>query len=68
MEFLLQPLTLLTFLPLVGVLAILFINSEQKAAIRWTAFPSVAPISSSGTSPGTTTGTRWPTTVLRGLM
>ena len=37
MEFLLQPLTLLTFLPLVGVLAILFINSEQKAAIRWTA-------------------------------
>ena len=37
MEFLLQPLTLLTFLPLVGVLVILFINSEQKAAIRWTA-------------------------------
>lgn len=37
MEFILQPLTLLTFLPLVGVLAILFINAEQKAAIRWTA-------------------------------
>ena len=37
MEFLLQPLTLLTFLPLVGVLVILFINSEQKTAIRWTA-------------------------------
>ncbi len=37
MEFLLQPLTLLTFLPLVGVLVILFINAEQKAAIRWTA-------------------------------
>jgi NADH-quinone oxidoreductase subunit M len=37
MEFLLQPLTLLTFLPLVGVLVILFINAEQKTAIRWTA-------------------------------
>ena len=37
MEFLLQPLTLLTFLPLVGVLVLLFINAEQKAAIRWTA-------------------------------
>ncbi|MBI2332894.1 MAG: NADH-quinone oxidoreductase subunit M, partial [Chloroflexi bacterium] len=37
MEFLLQPLTLLTFLPLLGVLVILFINAEQKTAIRWTA-------------------------------
>jgi len=37
MEFLLQPLTLLTLLPLVGVLVILFINAEQKNAIRWTA-------------------------------
>ena len=37
MEFLLQPLTLLTFLPLVGVLVLLFINAEQKSAIRWTA-------------------------------
>lgn len=37
MEFLLQPLTLMTFFPLLGVLAILFINSEQKNAIRWTA-------------------------------
>ena len=37
MEFLLQPLTILTFLPLAGVLVILFLNAEQKAAIRWTA-------------------------------
>jgi NADH-quinone oxidoreductase subunit M len=37
MEFLLQPLTLLTFFPLVGVIVILFMNSESKAAIRWTA-------------------------------
>ncbi len=37
MEFLLQPLTLLTFFPLVGVLVILFMKSEQKNAIRWTA-------------------------------
>jgi len=37
MEFLLQPLTLLTFFPLVGVLVILFMNSEMKAAIRWVA-------------------------------
>lgn len=37
MEFLLQPLTLLTFFPLVGVLVILFMNSEMKTAIRWTA-------------------------------
>ncbi len=37
MEFLLQPLTLLTFFPLVGVLVILFMNSEWKNAIRWVA-------------------------------
>ena len=37
MEFILQPLTLLTFFPLVGVLVILFMNSESKAAIRWVA-------------------------------
>ncbi|MBC7877988.1 MAG: NADH-quinone oxidoreductase subunit M [Anaerolineales bacterium] len=37
MEFLLQPLTLLTFFPLIGVLVILFMNSESKAAIRWVA-------------------------------
>ncbi len=37
MEFLLQPLTLLTFFPLAGVLVILFLNSESKAAIRWVA-------------------------------
>jgi NADH-quinone oxidoreductase subunit M len=30
-------LTLVTFFPLVGALAILFIKSEQKNAIRWTA-------------------------------
>lgn len=37
MEFLLQPLTLLTFLPLIGVLVILFIRSEFKLLIRWVA-------------------------------
>lgn len=37
MEFILQPLTLLTFLPLVGVLVIAFINAEQKTVIRWVA-------------------------------
>ncbi|MBV6392603.1 MAG: NADH-quinone oxidoreductase subunit M [Anaerolineales bacterium] len=37
MEFLSQPLTLLTFLPLIGVLVIAFIPSGQKNAIRWTA-------------------------------
>ncbi len=37
MEFLLQPLTLLTFFPLVGVLVLLFIPSEKKNALRWTA-------------------------------
>jgi NADH-quinone oxidoreductase subunit M len=37
MEFILQPLTLVTFLPLLGVLVILFMNSESKLAIRWVA-------------------------------
>jgi NADH-quinone oxidoreductase subunit M len=37
MEFILQPLTLVTFFPLVGVLVILFMNSESKLAIRWVA-------------------------------
>jgi NADH-quinone oxidoreductase subunit M len=37
MEFLLHPLTLVTYFPLVGALVILFLNSEQKDAIRWTA-------------------------------
>ncbi len=37
MEFILEPLTLVTFFPLVGVLVILFMNSEKKLAIRWVA-------------------------------
>lgn len=37
MNFFLQPLTLLTFFPLLGVLVILFIKSESKDALRWTA-------------------------------
>jgi NADH-quinone oxidoreductase subunit M len=37
MEFISQPLTLLTFFPLLGVLVILFMNAEQKNAIRWVA-------------------------------
>ncbi|HEY3476536.1 MAG TPA: NADH-quinone oxidoreductase subunit M [Anaerolineales bacterium] len=37
MEFLLQPLTLLTFFPLVGILILFFIPREQKDALRWTA-------------------------------
>jgi len=37
MEFLLQPLTILTFFPLVGVLALLFLPSDNKSLIRWTA-------------------------------
>jgi len=35
MEFLLQPLTLLTFFPLVGVLVLLFTPSERKSSLRW---------------------------------
>jgi NADH-quinone oxidoreductase subunit M len=37
MNFLFHPLTLVTFFPLLGVLVILFINNEQKNALRWTA-------------------------------
>jgi NADH-quinone oxidoreductase subunit M len=37
MNFFLQPLTLLTFFPLVGVIVLLFLKSEWKSAIRWTA-------------------------------
>ena len=37
MDFLLHPLTLVTFFPLVGVLVILFMDKENKTAIRWTA-------------------------------
>ena len=37
MNFLIQPLTLLTFFPLVGVLVLLFVRSENKNALRWTA-------------------------------
>ncbi len=37
MDFLINPLTLITFFPLVGVLVLLFINKEQKNALRWTA-------------------------------
>ena len=37
MNFFLQPLTLLTFFPLVGVLILLFIPSDRKNALRWVA-------------------------------
>ena len=37
MNFLVYPLTLVTFFPLLGILAILFIKSEQKNLIRWMA-------------------------------
>jgi len=37
MTFLLNPLILATFFPLVGVLALLFIPSDKKNALRWTA-------------------------------
>src|SRR5262245_18308894 len=37
MEFLLQPLTLLTFFPLVGIVIIFFIPTDRKDALRWTA-------------------------------
>jgi NADH-quinone oxidoreductase subunit M len=35
MNFFLQPLTLLTFFPLVGVLILLFIPSDRKNTLRW---------------------------------
>jgi NADH-quinone oxidoreductase subunit M len=37
MNLLLNPLILVTFFPLVGVLALLFIPAEKKNALRWTA-------------------------------
>ena len=37
MNFLLHPLTLTTFFPLLGILVILFLKSEQKNTIRWVA-------------------------------
>ena len=37
MNFLLNPLILVTFFPLMGVLALLFIPSDKKNALRWTA-------------------------------
>ncbi len=37
MNFILQPLTLVTFFPLVGVLILLFLKPEQKNVIRWVA-------------------------------
>jgi NADH-quinone oxidoreductase subunit M len=37
MNFFLQPLTLLTIFPLVGVVVLLFIPSDRKPALRWTA-------------------------------
>src|SRR5688500_14849239 len=37
MNIFLQPLTLLTFFPLLGVLILFFIPSERKDALRWTA-------------------------------
>lgn len=37
MDLILHPLTLVTFLPLVGVLIILFLREEQKEIIRWIA-------------------------------
>ncbi len=36
MNFFLQPLTLLVFFPLVGVLVLLFLRPEWKTALRWT--------------------------------
>ena len=37
MNYLLHPLTLVTFFPLVGVLILLFLRPEQKNAARWVA-------------------------------
>ncbi|MFT3890670.1 MAG: NADH-quinone oxidoreductase subunit M [Anaerolineales bacterium] len=37
MNFFLQPLTLMTFFPLVGVLVLLFIPADRKNVIRWVA-------------------------------
>jgi NADH-quinone oxidoreductase subunit M len=37
MEFLLQPLTLVTFFPLLGILVLLFLPGENKNLLRWVA-------------------------------
>jgi NADH-quinone oxidoreductase subunit M len=37
MNFFLQPLTLMTFFPLIGVLVLLFIPADRKNVIRWVA-------------------------------
>ncbi|MCS6994271.1 MAG: NADH-quinone oxidoreductase subunit M [Anaerolineales bacterium] len=37
MNFLLEPLSIVTFFPLLGVLVLLFLKPEQKNALRWTA-------------------------------
>jgi NADH-quinone oxidoreductase subunit M len=37
MDFLLQPLNLVTFFPLLGILMLLFIRAESKNALRWVA-------------------------------
>ncbi len=37
MNFILQPLNLVTFFPLIGVLVLLFLKKEQKNAARWVA-------------------------------
>jgi NADH-quinone oxidoreductase subunit M len=37
MEFLLQPLTWMTFFPLIGILILFFIPNDNKNALRWTA-------------------------------
>ncbi len=37
MQFILQPLTLVTFFPLVGIVILLFIPADRKNAMRWTA-------------------------------
>jgi NADH-quinone oxidoreductase subunit M len=37
MNFILQPLSIVTFSPLLGVLALLFLKSKQKTALRWVA-------------------------------
>jgi len=42
MNFLIQPLTLVTFFPLLGVLVILFLRPEQKNAARWVALATSA--------------------------
>jgi len=37
MEFGINPLVLMTFFPLVGVLVLVFLAPQQKNAMRWTA-------------------------------